>query len=43
MEAFVNTYGKGKMLSDIHVSLQSHDMGYAADLSAKEGGKVIEV
>ncbi len=43
VEAFANTYGKGKMLSDIHVSLQSHDMGYAADLSAKEGGKVIEV
>ena len=40
---FVNNYGKNVMKSDIHLSLQSHYMGFAAEESAINGGKVVDV
>ena len=38
---FVENYGKKQMKTDIHLSLQSHYMGFAAEESATNGGKTI--
>ena len=40
---FVESYGKKEMSSDIHVSVQSHDMGFAAEESAQAGGKIVVI
>lgn len=40
---FMDSYGKAHMLSDIHVSMQSHEMGFAAEKSAVCGGKLVEL
>lgn len=38
---FTENYGKSKMRSDIGLSMQSHYMGFAAEESATNGGKVV--
>jgi hypothetical protein len=40
---FVDSYGKKEMTSDIHVSVQSHEMGFAAEESAQAGGKLVVI
>ena len=42
-DSFVKNYGKGQMRTDIHLSLQSHYMGFAAEESANNGGVSVEV
>lgn len=40
VQEFVNGYGGKAMVSDIHQSIQSHEMGFAAERSAQNKGKV---
>ena len=40
---FSENYKQAEMLSDIHVSMQSHEMGFAAEESATQDGKLVKL
>ena len=40
---FSENYKQAEMLSDIHVSMQSHEMGFAAEESALAEGKLVKL
>ncbi|MBR3864489.1 MAG: Gfo/Idh/MocA family oxidoreductase [Clostridia bacterium] len=40
---FMENYGKANMLSDIHLSMQSHEMGFAAEESALNDGQNVKL